>query len=225
MKVSVIMPTMGRPTQAYQVVRRLQETCQGQDVEIIAVVECDPETSEMLGAISGPRVISRAEHRGAIYGWNEGAQRATGDVLVLAADDLEWPDGWLARALNYLVRADFVGFNDGHRDGDSEGATHFMATRRHLIEVQGGVLAIPVYGHYGFDYEMTRRAQRAGRYVWARDLPIPHRHPQWRTALWDATYQASLQWRVADRELFYRREAAGFPNDYESVLSTDERCR
>lgn len=219
MKVSVLLPTMGRPAQAVRCVNRLFETVRGLDVECVCVVECDPRSADRLRKETRARVIERSEHRGPVYGWNEAAAAATGDVFVLAGDDLDWQDGWLHRALSHLTpQCDFVGLNDGHRDGNVEMATHFLVTRQHCIEVQGGVMACPHYHHYALDDEATDKARRAERYVWAQDALVPHKHWQWQTAQDDATYQKAREWKQRDGEMYRMRKVAGFPHDWEPLF-------
>lgn len=218
--VSVIMPTMGRAEQALRCIYHLHETA-GHPFELVVVVEADPDGWNYLAGKPGIDILSyREEHRGPVAGWNEGAQLASGDVLALVADDLAAGEDWLAIALGYLGNGvGFVGFNDGHRHAVKEkNATHFLATRDHLRRVQNGVMAIPVYRHYGFDNEMTERAMAAGEFVWAEDALLRHDHPQWGSREWDETYQAGKPWRERDRELFFKRKDTGFPDDFEPIL-------
>lgn len=222
MRTSVIMPTMGRPMQAVRCIERLVETTAGHDVEVIVVVEVDEAGANTIRQFSGATVHFRAEHRGPVYGWNEGALLATGDALFLGADDLQWGDGWLDAMLEAMHSREpafgFVGANDGHRDAEKEMATHYLATREHLARVQNGCFALPVYKHYGFDWEMSIRAREAGDFVWARAAMVTHMHPQWKTAEWDETYTKAWPHRKIDTALFYERQAAGWPDNFKPIL-------
>lgn len=224
MRVSVILPTMGRAEQALRCIERMRATA-GHPFELVVVVEVDETGYRYLRErlSQDDIVLFRAEHKGPVYGWNEGAAAASGGALMLAGDDLEPEDGWLTTALSHFSdTVGFVGLNDGYWDGEQHFATHFLATRDHLMRVQGGCLAIPVYKHYSFDVEMTFRARAAGEYAWARDAVVRHDHPYWGTRQWDDTYLRGKPWAALDKKLFYRRQTAGWPTDYEPILVQDE---
>jgi glycosyltransferase involved in cell wall biosynthesis len=222
MKVSAILPTMGRPAQALACIRRMFETAESCDLECIAVVEHAGDLPAEAAEMPNVTVVVSSLHRGPVSAWNEGLIMADGDAFVTAGDDLWWHDGWLVAALAHMTDTlDFVGLNDGHYPPQAPWApwaTHFLATRRHLIEVQNGVLAIPVYRSWCTDMEMCRRAQRAGRYVMALDAVAEHRHPDFGTASMDDTYRAGYPWHQQDIALYNRRTLAGFPDDFNPVL-------
>jgi hypothetical protein len=74
-----------------------------------------------------------------------------------------FPDGW-----------GFVGFNDGH--WGEELSTHYLMSRRFIVEHFGGVIAWDCYRHSFNDREANERARRAGRYAWCEDAHVLHRH-------------------------------------------------
>lgn len=218
--VSVILPSRGRPEQAARCVERARATARGYDLEVIGIADADPATAAALAGVAD-QMLALPERVGPIAGWNLGAAAASGAVLVLGADDLWWFHGWIGEMLermNEFPGGDgMVGFNDLAQNGN-ELATHFAVSRQFAIEHFGGVLVCPHYQHYCVDNEATARGQRAGRYVWAQNAVTEHRHPVWRKARMDATYAERQPLLQADFELFQRRQAAGFPDDFEPVL-------
>lgn len=220
-RVSVILPTRERPEQARRCLERLWQTAVGYDVEAVAVVDQDESTVAAISGAGLGRVIALPERVGAVRAWNIGATAASGDVLVLAADDLWWFHGWVGEMLEQMARFPtgdgMVGFNDLAQDGNIL-ATHYAVSRRFAIEHFGGVLVCPHYRQYFVDNEATARARRANRYIWAQNAVVEHRHPCWRKAELDGLYTASSQFMKVDGETFVRRRTAGFPNDYDAVL-------
>lgn len=220
-RVSVIMPTRERPEQARRCLERLWQTSVGYDVEAVAVVDGDSATAEAISESGLGRVIMLPERMGAVRAWNLGAAAATGDVLVLAADDLWWFHGWIGEMLEQMAAFPggdgMVGLNDLAQNGALL-ATHYAVSRRFAIEHFGGVLVCPHYRQYFIDNEATARARRANRYTWAQNAVVEHRHPCWRKARMDGLYAASSQFMQVDGETFIRRRTAGFPDDFEAVL-------
>lgn len=225
MKVSVILPSRERPEQLRKCIERLFHTALWStqyDLEVVGVVDGDPATEQVLHAFGPPvQVLSSPERMGALLAWNWGVSAATGDVLVLAADDVWFYHGWLNEALDRLAELPngdgLVGFNDLARDGN-ELATHFLVSRRFAVEHLGGCLVTPRYHHYFCDNEANERAKRAGRFVWAFNAVVEHRHAAWGKAPVDGVYSAVSGWLDEDRNLFMARQAAGFPDDFAAML-------
>jgi len=226
MKISVVIPSKGRPAQLAACVRRLFETTRGHTVE--AVVVCDEQEAYDLTIDALERAFVSPDHL--VWSWatlpvipafNEGLRMSTGDALVLGADDLWWGDGWLdaaLEALNTLDDADgLVGLND-LAPIKRDYATHYLMTRRYLARENGGVLACPHYQHTYIDPEACARALRAERYVFAEDARVDHRHWLWGKAEKDPTYTETDPTIEHDRQMYAQRAALGFPDDYPPVI-------
>lgn len=219
-RVSVIIPSRQRVAQVRECVERLWATVRGYDVECIVVADGDMATAQALDGVAS-RTILLPMQCGALQAWNTGASLATGAVLVLGADDLWWFHGWIGEMLEVMAQFPngdgMVGLNDLAHDGNKI-STHFGVSRQCAIEHFGGCLVTPVYRHYYVDQEAAARAKRAGRFAWAQNAVAEHLHPVFGKARMDAVYewpQASLE---ADGELFFKRAAAGWPDDFEPVL-------
>lgn len=216
--ISVLFPTTGRPDRAESCLRQLRATAP--DVEVVAAVDADPETCERIGPYVQTLIYSPTL-RGCSAAWNDCLREATGDPVVFAADDLRWGEGWLEHALLKLQEFDggwgMVGFNDGHWDGN-ELATHYLMSRRFIVEILGGRIAWEHYRHSFNDLEVNERAKQAGRYIWAKDAHVYHDHWTYGDRPQDATDSRTLGDHADSQEVFRRRAAEGFPNDYEPVI-------
>lgn len=223
--VSVLLATTGRPDRVEAFARDLVATTEGHEIELVVAVDADEETPRrLLGMILPERVRlvidQQGEHRGSSRAWNDALAASTGDPVVLAADDLEWQPGWLDAALEQL--ADFldgwglVGFNDGH--WGAELSTHYLMSRRFVVEVLGGVIAWECYRHSFNDREANARAHAAGRYAWCEQARVLHRHWIFGDRPQDSTDTRLLGDHPESQRAFDERQAAGFPNDHEAVI-------
>jgi glycosyltransferase involved in cell wall biosynthesis len=230
MTVSILLATTGRSDAAKACVQSAVETTGGHEVEIVVAVDCDVETVRALesygrvvrDAVQGVHIEidSRDEYRGSSRAWNDALALSTGDPVVLAADDLEFRPGWLEAALETLSAFPggwgFVGFNDGHwRD---ELSTHYLMSRRFIVEHLGGVIAWDCYRHSFNDREANERAKRAGRYAWCEDAHVPHRHWIFGERPQDSTDTRLLGEHGESQRIFDERQAAGFPDEQEAVI-------
>jgi GT2 family glycosyltransferase len=218
--VSILLATAGRHERAEACVTSMWATTEGHDIEIIAAVDGPPEDAlelEQLGCV----VDHSAEMRGSSRAWNDALKLAKGDPIVLAADDLEFQAGWLDAALETLAEFPdgwgFVGFNDGH--WGPELSTHYLMSRRFVVEVLGGVIAWEAYRHSFNDREANARAIEAGRYAWCEDARVYHRHWIFGDRPQDGTDTRLLGDHPESERMFDERQAAGFPNDYEAVIT------
>lgn len=219
MKVSCIIPTRLRAAQARRCVDEFFATTAEHEVECIVVADHDLDTVKAMAG-SPALVLDNEMRRGAIRSWNVGLMAATGDAFVFGADDLYWKAGWLDAALAALKtlpgESGMVGLNCLDRDDDV--ATHFLITRQCVVEVMGGVLAVPHYHHYWSDPEMVERAKQAGCYVFEPRAIVEHKSHMAGKAGNDMTYAEALRWFPKDEVIYNQRKEAGFPNDYKAVI-------
>jgi glycosyltransferase involved in cell wall biosynthesis len=218
--ISVLLATMGRPEMAEATIKSIHATSPRRDVEIIVAVDGPLEDADNLGAC-GCEIDWSPEPRGSSKAWNDALKRAEGDPIVLAADDLEFEPGWLDAALETLAQFEdgwgLVGFNDGH--WGPELSTHYLMSRRFIVEVLGGVVAWDCYRHSFNDCEANARAVAAGRYAWCENARVYHRHWLFGDRPQDQTDTRQLGEHSDSARIFLERQAAGFPNDYEAVIT------
>jgi GT2 family glycosyltransferase len=219
--ISVLLATTGRPAAAALCVQRLVETAKGHDLEVVAAVDDGATAERLMGCCRwkpGTRLIvdESQTHRGCSKAWNDALARSEGDPVVLAADDLVFTHGWLDAALAKLEEFKdgwgFVGFNDGH--WNSELSTHYLMSRRFIVEVLGGVIAWECYKHSFNDCEINERAKQAGRYKWAEDAVVLHKHWTYGERPKDTTDDRWLGDHPESQRIFMQRREQGFPNDY-----------
>jgi glycosyltransferase involved in cell wall biosynthesis len=226
-RVSVIIPSTRRVERLVECVERLWATVRGWEVECLVVTD-DVKTGQRMKADKRVRVVDLPENAEvwrprALEAWNLGASLAMGDVLVLGADDLWWFHGWIGEAMEQMASFPggdgMVGLNDLAHDGNML-CTHFAVSRRFAVEHLGGVLVCPRYHHYYVDQEAAERAKRAKRFIWAQNAVVEHLHPAFGKAPPDALYERTKAWLDEDGDLFRRRAAAGWPDDFEPALRT-----
>lgn len=202
---------------ALRCVRQLRETA---EVEIVCAVDADPESATLLAPLVD-RLLVCSFYRGCSAAWNDCLAEATGDPVVFAADDLHWEAGWFEAALAKLSEFEdgwgLVGFNDGH--WGAELSTHYLMSRRFIVEVLGGVVAWPAYKHSFNDLETCDRAKAAGRYAWAEDARVYHEHWLFGDRPQDETDTRRLPQHPEDERIYNERRAAGFPVDYAPVIT------
>lgn len=220
MTVSILFATTGRPDQARNCLRNLHDSVGTQRIEVVAAVDHDRETKSFIRPFVD-RLLYSEEYRGCSRAWNDCLAEASGDPVVLAADDLVFESGWLDRALEALAEFDggwgLVGFNDGHWTADL--STHYLMSRRFVVEVLGGVVAWDCYRHSFNDVETNDRAKAAGRYKWCESARVRHLHWTYGERHRDDTDNRSLGEHGESAQRYRERLAAGFPNDFEPVIA------
>lgn len=217
---TVLFPTTGRPERAERCLTQLREMTD-EPLEVIAAVDADPETAKLIEPLVDVLNVCPT-YRGCSRAWNDALSLSTGDPIVFAADDLRFGKGWLERALERLRTFEdgwgLVGFNDGHWDGN-ELSTHYLMSRRFIVEVLGGVVAWDFYRHSFNDLEVNERAKRAGRFKWAEDAIVYHEHWNYGDRPRDPTDTRTLGEHGKAQRVYERRRAQGFPTNYPPVIT------
>lgn len=223
-KISVIIPSMFRANQFRECIKRVQETTQNFDIEMIVVVDgrCEDTLYEAM-LLPNVLTIFNERHLGAIKSWNRGLRVSSGDIIVAIGDDCFCWDHWLDEALAVLEtlpnQSGVVGLNAVYDDGyRADHCSHFLTTRRCIKEVLGGCLFYECYHHFFSDNETLQRARRVNQYAAATEAKVEHRHYRLGKAPNDPVYTLPLCWAEEDKALFARREIAGFPNDFEAII-------
>jgi hypothetical protein len=175
MKISVIHATV-RPEQALAVFAHWKAHAITADWEYIIV--CSQGKPRV--PISGEYQLVICPEPGIVAAYNFGASRSTGDIIMVAADDLYAPQGWdatVALLMGDTTKAKVLAVGDGLRTDRL--LCHPILTRKRY-EDQGMVIASPSYalsdGIYA-DNEFTERAYADGVMIEARDIVFRHDHP------------------------------------------------
>jgi hypothetical protein len=160
---------------------------------------------------------------------NCAAAASTGDVLVMATDDLEPPGSWdalIQQAIESHPEMPRRTLRDGRQqteavvkcsNGDARSDArdlilHPVMTRARY-ERQGWVFP-PAYSGMYSDNELTIRAQIDGVVIEAPHIVFMHRHPDLGTAATDQIYrwQNSREEFTRGKETILARAALGFPH-------------
>lgn len=220
MKVSIIVPTFCRPQQVRRNLEQLLSTIEHHDAEVIVVAEVNPATVEAVKGLP-VRFTFHEDWRGSVANWNLGAGMATGDLLVTGADDLWFTDGWLDELKVHMAMTGtcFAGLNDLMWNGWDHCCTHWAITRKGILDYCGGCLMPPCYKTTFVDNEIDARIKRAGQYTWAKSAVAEHRHFSIGKAPHDLGYLTMSRYFYQDQATYQRREALGFPDDFEPCVS------
>lgn len=221
-KVSVIIPQWGRIEKFRKALDTLLATAP--QVEVIVVIDEDDLESKAIAYENkdGRVCFLESAEKNPLVKWNYGASKATGDVIVAAANDVEFQDKWLEYALDALGSVPdenaMVAFNDTVTMIEVS-SPHFLMTREYITKYNGGVLMPPVYAFQFADVENRLRAQSIGRYVCAKASIVKHLHPMTNTAPHDEIHaQGAYKYFEQDQKLFLARKADNFPIAWQPVV-------
>lgn len=224
MKVTIIIPSKGRPAQLHRNATELLMQLPPKNVElhvILAVIWSDTTTVNVARNLSATwadtdtpvGIIYREPDTNVVEALNQAYQstRGAADWYVLGSDDQRYRSGWLAAALQVAndTGAQVVGLNDMHTNIYNY-APHYMMHADFIENTLGGVMVPPEYKTWWFDREICERAQRLGLYAPAWNAIAEHCHPDWGTAVIDDTYAQAMPDREADRQLYEERRRRNY---------------
>jgi GT2 family glycosyltransferase len=212
-KITALIPTFHRPLGLARTLQSLRDTS---DIKIVVALELDDvdgyKVAMNYGAVITFCIPPRA---GCANAWNTAlAASPNDDLYIIGADDAVFVEGWLGEALKGLDElggSGLVGFESGHRKDYSD---HYMMTRDFMIEHLGGVAAVPHYTSWCVDDEAILRARKVGKFYRSRTAVVRHD----KGAENDAGYKMGQECRKENKELFYKRQDAGFPDDFERII-------
>jgi len=235
-KTSVNLITCDRPHLAMQAVTTLYETTKHLNVELVMVVDGDDKTVHDVNKFLEDKLSDTwsciidysPQRRGALWSWNHGLSLTTGDILFPSGDDQLFHPNWLDLALEchekHLDGYGMVAVNDLFWDGNVLGTT-MLVDREFCIDHLGGTWAYPEYNYFYIDNELNERAKLAGRYVWCPESIVEHFHPcrgKRPRDMHDEERDAQDFGRI-DKQIFERRKAAGFPNNFEPAIKRETK--
>ena len=244
--ISVIHPS-ARPRNLADAIATWYRACAGAAPGLQYVACCHAEQAAEFAA-AAPLESLRARFAGLIFAVNSGpnhptlngrssfvdnancaARAAAGDVLVLATDDLDPPEGWdklILEAIASCGKSPRRTLRDGRAqpeavlkcsNGDARSDArdlilHPIMTRARY-ERQGWIFAPEYSGMYS-DNELTIRARIDGVVVEAPHIVFRHRHPDYGTAVMDQIYawQNSRDEFARGMQTLKARAALGFPH-------------
>jgi hypothetical protein len=222
----ILLPSLNRSERLRACLESIFETC-GRDrvTTVVSLKKSDTASWKMLEKQPVIVIEQGAGVDNAVSAWNDALKHFPNYArYIAAADDLIFHRGWHEYGLlgmSELNHSGLVGFNDLNYSGDKLWASHWMASRDFLVEHNGGVLLTPHYKAWYTDPEICARARRVGKYLWKEGAVVEHRHPDFGLAEMDETYLSGQRYYALDAEIFADRQAHGFPDDFEPIITKD----
>jgi len=210
-KFSILHATKRLPNGWHQAFR---EWCDNATLDadfeyILAIHDSDKDKLPVEMVMFEPRlhVVVNNQRDSAIDNWNAAAEMATGDVLIIGADDFYPPAGWDEQLTNFIHAQNlFVEFmlrvstGSPHTDLPGRNMPHPIMSR--ALYKRWGYVFPPMYESMYSDNDNTERAELEG-VVWdALHIQFRHEAAVLGKAEKDAVY------RKQNREEAYRQGAA-----------------
>lgn len=174
-KVSIVIPTLGRPKKLKRLIEKIKEHAVYPDYEIIVVHD-----GEDIVPYEGVTSLKNDTRLGVPITLKRGVETSSGDLVMYLGNDCVPLSGFLIKAVYKMWQAygeemdGLVGLNDMYWHG--EFATHWLASKKLLPMLDGDFFYVG-YHHCGCDNELTERCRKVDRYVWAEHAKVYHDHP------------------------------------------------
>lgn len=187
-KVSFIIPTLGREKGLKRCLDSIKNLNYPQ--ELIETIVLD-------GAGTVPAKVK------------QGVEKATGEWLVYAANDVEFmPDSLMSAYLVALVSGKrLIAFNTGDVLPDEGNINEHFMIRRDLVPVLGGEIFDTEFHHVGVDNLLWAKAKRLDECLRAEEAVVKHYHFARTNAPMDEVYQLAWSKVEEDRALLKRKLA------------------
>lgn len=220
MDTIVLMPTIHRPEGLRRSLQSLKDTC---GLPAVVVADPDDKGAQAIAKEFGANFTrTQAPKLGGNNAWNCALMAEPNhEAYFLGSDDVQFMPGWyeaVLRALDSIGGDGFVGTNDTRWGRDMVNkicCTHYLMTRKFMIEHNGGVAAVPFYFNDWTDYETDRRARKAKKWIWAEDAVVKH---LWGGPRGDPAYAYSHSQRPKYQAIHADREKRGYPNDFKAII-------
>lgn len=213
--ILVAVPMLGRGHLAQPLATSIRATadapilflCSPGDISTIKACQATGEQTEIMGwePDRGDYALKiNWAYRNTIEPW-----------IFCGASDLVFHEGWDQHALRVgeRTRAGVVGTQDTANPLVKRGkqSTHPLVRREYVQEFGSatfdstGEIYCPLYDHQYIDLELVETAKLRGRWAFAKNSVVEHRHPHWGTAPDDPTYEKAMRQVTQDRELYVAR--------------------
>jgi hypothetical protein len=191
--ISLLVPTRQRPQNVERLWKSIIETATvPSDIEMVLYVDDDDDSYNNLAfpltIVRGPRIVLSEM-------WNKAAEKANGDILMYAADDIvfrtpNWDSLVIDKFKNIPDGIAFVFGNDGSKVHDGKYGTHGFMTRK-WVDTLGYVCPPHFSGDYS-DTWINDVAKMVGRHFHI-NIMTEHLHPDFGKTELDATYKEKYQ--------------------------------
>lgn len=190
MRITVLVPSRGRPDRAGEMYRSAMETAAdgGDGTRVLFLVDEDDPTADQYNTRGLPlRIMPPGLFYTGVL--NVAARDLWDEVDVLGAfgDDVIFRTaGWDDRVRETL-RTPGMAYGDDLIHGEAHPSAVFMSSR---IAMALGWLALPYTTHQWADDAWKVMGQTLGILRFMPKVVVEHMHPAVEKAAWDATYQA-----------------------------------
>jgi len=185
--ISVLVPSRGRPQIFARMCASLIKTAHNPVEIMVGLDRDDPKCGNYPLPYSAKALVDEEDGLMALSSWfNFLAAASTGDVLMLANDDLVFrTPGWDTRIYEALP-SDGIGvlYPD---DLYEHRCTFPLMSRKHYETL--GYIAPPTLAHWYIDPWIADVAKRVGRLIYLDGVIVEHMHPLAGKAEVDATYR------------------------------------
>jgi len=222
--ISILLPTCNRPIYLREMLKSLRNTTQSYEVEIIAIIDDNPESNEIAALYRADYIDYSIKRRGALWAWNEALRMSDGDILIPCGDDQIFHEGWLEYALEShetrLKGYGVVGMNDLAYNGNTQLATMFLFDRAYCKNEMGGIFAPPMYKYFCIDSEWNAKAKILGKFYWDERSVVEHLHSSHGKREFDELDKEKVDnnWAEVDNQTFEERKVNGFPITWQPII-------
>lgn len=191
-KVSICIPTLGRPHKLNRLLKTIKETAEYDNYEVI--VKADEMPPNNIGA---PKMLAKC------------VAESTGELIMFLGNDVVPKQGFLREAVWEMARRfpeldGMVGLNDEYWQ-EQHVAPHFLISKKLVDEHLDGEVFHTGYNHTGCDNELRARVEMLGKYAFGKRALIWHDHP----------YMAGNK---AENDQFYEQAYTGPRHDADDKL-------
>jgi len=162
-KVSICIPTLGRPDKLNRLIEAIKKNANYDNYEIIVKADQMPPNNE-----GAPKMLKKC------------VDESTGELVMFLGNDCVPEPNFLQEAVWEMARQfpdldGMIGLND-HYWQKEHVAAHWLASKKLLPHLDGEFFHTG-YNHTGCDNELMARVEKIGKYAWAEKATIFHDHP------------------------------------------------
>lgn len=154
-KISIVIPTLGRPEGLERVKKSIDELIYPKELIETIIIEDEPR-------VGVPKRLK------------EGVEKSTGEWIVYGSNDIEFTPSSILNALKNPGK--FIAFNTGELYIDEGNACEHFMIHRDLIPKLGGEIFDTEFNHVGVDNLLWAKLKKLGEAKRSKDAIVHHYH-------------------------------------------------